>query len=107
MRVEASYLGGETALFPDAVTAWIEQVNHSELMAVMAMRMAELEGAPALDETRFGVTDEARVETCVADLVEAAQVKALDELGDGRAAISRAIHWLAPKVRSASSEPTR
>ena len=89
--VEAAYLGGETTLFPDAMLAWTEQLHHSERMAVMAMRMAELEGAPALDEARYGLTDEARVAICVAELVEPARIKALDELGDGRAAISWAI----------------
>ena len=104
--VEAEYLGGQTVLFPDAISAWTAQVHQSEQMAVMAMRMAELDGAPPLDETRYCEPDEARVAACVADLVEPARIKALDELGDGRAAISRAIHWLGPKVRAGSAEPT-
>ena len=101
--VEARYLDGRRALFPDAVAAWAEQVHRSEAMAVMALRIAEIDGAPPLDEARYGVTDEARVAACVADLVEAAKIKALDELGDGRAAVSRAIRWLRPKLGEGST----
>jgi hypothetical protein len=39
----------------------------------------------------------ARVEQLVADHVEPARVKALDEIGEGRRAASVAMRWLAPK----------
>ncbi len=104
--VEARYLGGQTALFPDAVADWAEQVHRSEEMAVMALRIAELDGAPPLDEARYGVTDKDRVSACVADLVEAAKIKALDELGDGRAAVARAIRWLSPRLGAGSPDVT-
>ena len=96
--IDARYLDGQTALFPDAVENWADQVRQSEEMAVRALRLAELDGVPALDEARYGVTDEERVATCVDDLVEAARIKALDELGDGRAAVTRAIRWLSPRL---------
>ena len=48
------------------------------------------------------MTDQDRVSACVADLVEAAKIKALDEMGDGRAAVSRAIRWLRPKLGAGS-----
>ncbi len=51
------------------------------------------------------MTDKDRVATCVADLVEAAKIKALDELGDGRAAVARAIRWLAPRLGPGSDRP--
>ncbi len=54
----------------------------------------------------YDVTDQARVATCVADLVEAAKIKALDELGDGRAAVARAIRWLAPRLGAGSPDVT-
>ena len=104
--VEARYLGGQTALFPDAVGDWADQVHRSEEMAVMALRIAELDGAPPLDEARYALTDQDRVSACVADLVEAAKIKALDELGDGRAAISRAIRWLSPRLGAGSPDVT-
>ena len=104
--VEARYLGGCSALFRDAIGDWADQVHRSEEMAVTALRLAELDGAPPLDEARYGVTDETRVATCAADLVEPAKIKALDELGDGRAAISRAIRWLGPRLQAGSDNAT-
>jgi hypothetical protein len=38
----------------------------------------------------------ARVDRFVDDLVEPARVKALDELGEGRLALSIAMRWLEP-----------
>ncbi len=104
--VEARYLGSQTALFPDAVRDWAEQVHRSEKMAVMALRIAELEGVPPLDEAAYASTDQDRVATLVADLVEPAKIKALDELGDGRAAVDRAIRWLSPRLGAGSPEAT-
>ena len=105
--VEARYLGGQTALFPDAVRDWAEQVHRSEEMAVMALRITELDDAPPLDEAPYASTNQDRVAICVADLVEPAKIKALDELGDGRAAVSRAIRWLGPRLGAGSDDATR
>ncbi len=105
--VEAAYLAGHTALFPDATLAWVEQVHRSEEAAVIALRLVELDGGPPLDEDYDGVADPARVAACVADLVEAARIKALDQLGDGWAAINRAIHWLRPSLAPEGEGPTR
>jgi hypothetical protein len=66
-------------------------------MAVMALRMAELDGAelpPPDDQAAF---DE-RVKQLVADFVEPARSKAYNELGDGRRAIDLAVRWLRPKM---------
>jgi hypothetical protein len=41
---------------------------------------------------------EARVAQLVADNVEHARLKAYDELGDGRRALTIAVRWLRPKV---------
>jgi hypothetical protein len=51
---------------------------------------------PALEEDRYGPTDPERVKGYVTDLVEAAKVKAHDEMGDGRRAVAVAIRWLRP-----------
>ena len=104
--IEVQYLGGETALFADALTDWAEQVHRSEEMAVMALRMAELDGARPLDEARSGVSDDARVAACVADVVEPGKSKALDELGDGGAAIRVALRWLGPWLKAGSESAT-
>ncbi len=104
--VEDRYLDGQTALFPDAVENWADQVRGSEEMAVRALRLAELDGVPALDEAHLGEASDEQVGRCVDDLVEAARIKALDELGDGRAAVSRAIRWLGPRLRAEADGST-
>src|ERR1035437_1929298 len=44
--VEARYLAGHTALFPDAGAAWDEQVRNTETLTDVACRLAELDGVP-------------------------------------------------------------
>lgn len=59
----------------------------------MAVRLAELDGAPPLppdDPAAF----EAKVVALAADLVEPAKSKAYNELGDGRRAQTIAAAWL-------------
>jgi hypothetical protein len=95
--VEARYFDGTTVDFPAVRRAWAEQRTLSETTAVMAMHIAELDGAetvPPDDQAAF----DARVEQIAADLVEPARSKAYDELGDGRRAIELAVRWLRPKL---------
>jgi hypothetical protein len=90
-------LAALAADFPAARRAWTEQRTRSEKMAVIATRMAELDGTeppPPDDQAAF----EARVAQLVSDLVEPARSKAYDELGDGRRAIELAVRWLRPKL---------
>jgi hypothetical protein len=61
------------------------------------VRLAEFEGLPPLPADDPEVF-EARVSELVADHVEPARVKALDELGEGRRAVSIAMAWLEPKL---------
>ena len=95
--VEARYLDGTAALFPAAVRAWAEQRTRSETMAVMALRLAELEGAdpPPPDDP---AALEARVAALVADLVQPARVQTFEQLGDGRRAFTLAVRWLRAKL---------
>ena len=67
-------------------------------MAMIAWGLTDRFGGTALDEDRYGPTDPERVKSYVADLVEAAKVKAYDEMGDGRRAVAVAIRWLAPAL---------
>jgi hypothetical protein len=47
--VEARYLAGHTALFPNSVTAWDAQVRSTEAIVDVACRLAELDGvSPAV-----------------------------------------------------------
>ena len=95
--VEARYLDGMAADFPTARRAWAEQRTLSETMAVIALRIAELDGAdppPADDPGAF----DARVAALRSDLVEPARSTAYDELGDGRRALTIAMRWLEPKL---------
>jgi hypothetical protein len=105
-RVEARYLDGAAADFPAARRAWDRQGHESEMAAVMAMRMAELDGAepPAPDDP---AAFEARVASLAADFVEPAKSRAYNELGDGRRAQAIAVAWLrAGALAEGGSPPT-
>jgi len=95
--VETRYLGGHTALFPDEVTAWGEQLRNTETLAAVACRLAELDGVPPAEPTDPDVHS-ARVTELVADLVEPAKTTALEKLGEGERAQSIATAWLRPKL---------
>jgi hypothetical protein len=106
-RVEGRYLDGAPADFPAARRAWAQQRDDTEMAAVMATRMAELDGAdrPAPEDA---ATFEARVALLAADFVEPAKSKAYNELGDGRRAQAIAAAWLhAGLLAGTTPEPTR
>ena len=95
--VEARYLDGISALFPAGQRAWAEQRTRSRTAAVMALRLAELDGAeepPPDDPAAF----EARVAQLTADHVEPARSNAWDQVGDGHRAMSLAVRWIRPKL---------
>ena len=95
--VEARYLDGMAADFPAARRAWAEQRTRSETMAVIALRIAELDGADPPPPDDPAVFD-ARVAALLGDLVEPARSTAYGELGDGRRALAIAVGWLEPKL---------
>jgi hypothetical protein len=95
--VEARYLAGHTALFPDAVKAWDEQLRNTETLADVAVRLAELDGVPPAEPADPDAVS-ARVTELVADLVEPAKTTALEKLGEGERAQRLAIGWLRPKL---------
>jgi hypothetical protein len=107
--VEARYLDGHSALFPDVAAAFDKQLRASQEIAVAAWRTAELDGVePAETEEPDAVT--LRAGELVADLVEPAKSTALDKLGEGQRALETANAWvrakLAPKA-IAVDEPVR
>jgi hypothetical protein len=102
--VEARYLAGHTAPFPDAVTAWDEQLRNTETLADLACRLAELDGVPPAEPTDPDVHS-ARVTEIVADLVEPAKTTALEKLGEGEQAQRIAIGWLRPKLTLRATTP--
>lgn len=90
---EARYLDGHAALFPDGLAAWDGQVFETERTAIMADRLAELDGLGASDlDDHDAVT--ARVPELLSDLVEPAKVTALEKLGEGERALHIATNWL-------------
>ena len=96
-QLEAKYLDGHAALFPATIRDSTEQLRRTERLAVVAERLAELDGlepAPTEDPDAFV----ARVEQLVADHVEPARMKALDELGEGTRAMAIAVRWLQPRL---------
>jgi hypothetical protein len=95
--VEARYLAGHAALFPDAVQAWGAQLRSTDAIADLACRLAELDGvSPA--EPPDPEAASARVTELVADLVEPAKTTALEKLGEGEQAQRIAMGWLRPKL---------
>lgn len=95
--VEERYLDGHPALFPDAVTAWDEQLKSTESIADFACRLAELDGVP-LAEPSDPIVITVRVTELVADLVEPAKAMALDKLGEGERSLAIAVRWLRLKL---------
>jgi hypothetical protein len=96
-RVEADYFEGTSTLYPATLRRWTEQRELSDGLVDPIRRLSELDGLdplPAGDPDRF----EERVRQLVADHVEMAKAKALDEMGDGRGAVRIAIRWLAPRL---------
>jgi hypothetical protein len=96
-RVETRYLDGHPTLFPAIVRTWTGQRERTDTLAKITVRLAELEGLapmPADDPDTF----EARVAELMADHVEPARIKALDELGEGLRAVSVAMRWLEPRL---------
>jgi hypothetical protein len=96
MSVEERYLDGHAALFPDVAASWEEQVHGTEVIAAMAVRLAELDGVPpALASDLDAAT--ARTAQLVADLVEPAKSTALEKLGEGERAFGIANAWVRAK----------
>jgi hypothetical protein len=96
-RVEARYLGGHPALFPATARSWIGQRERTQTLAEITIQLAELEGLAPLSAEDPDVF-EARIQELMADHVEPARVKALDDMGEGRRAVSIAMAWLEPKL---------
>jgi hypothetical protein len=106
--VEARYLGGHTALFPDAVQAWDAQLTSTQTIADVACRLAVLDAVPPAEPADPDAVS-ARVTELVADLVEPAKTTALEKLGEGERAQSIATAWLRPKfgfVAAVANRPT-
>jgi hypothetical protein len=98
VAAEARYLDGAPALFPAGLRGWAAHQTASERLAMMAMRLAELDGEPPPGD-EDPVAFDARVVELVADFVEPARSRAYDEVGDGRRAMALAVRWLRPKLR--------
>jgi hypothetical protein len=84
-RLEARYLGGHPALFPDGSAAFEEQLHEAQKLVVMAMRLAELDGIP-FDMLSTSEAVARRADEVVTDLVEPARATALAKLDEDRQA---------------------
>jgi hypothetical protein len=103
--VEARYLEGHPALFPDLAAAFEAQLKSSQEIAVMAVRAAELDGVePEPPEDPDAL--KARAGELVADLVEPAKSETLDKLGEGRQSLEIAAGWVRAKL-APKTEPLR
>jgi hypothetical protein len=95
---EQRYLGGHPALFPDGIDQWAERLRLAQALAVMADRIAELDGvAPAaeMDPGAFA----GRTAVLAANIVEPARSAALEKLDEGHHAMRIATSWLRSKRR--------
>jgi hypothetical protein len=95
--VQGRYLDGHDALFPDVARAWDEQVRSTQIIADMAMRLADLSGVPQADPPDLEALS-LRTAELVADLVEPAKADALEKLGEGRQALDIASAWVRTKL---------
>jgi hypothetical protein len=102
--VEGRYLAGHTSLFPDAVTAWDEQLRNTETLADVAVRLAALNGVPPAEPPDPEAAS-AHVTELVADLVEPAKTTALEKLGEGEQAQGIAMGWLRMKFGVVATMP--
>jgi hypothetical protein len=95
-RAEIEYLAGASSLFPDGVRRWDAVLHDMQYSAVLADRLVELDRGQSIEDERTIPTVE-RIGAWLADLVEVARIKTLDDLGEGPAAFDRTRRWLATK----------
>jgi hypothetical protein len=69
----------------------------AQTLAVMADRLAELDGVPPTSAPADAAAVSRRAAVLVADLVEPARVTALEKLDEGRRALTIATRWLRSK----------
>jgi hypothetical protein len=103
--VEARYLDGHSALFPDISDAFEGQLRDSQDVAAMAVRAA---GFAGIKPEEPGDPDALKVRAgeLFADLVEPAKSDTLDKVGESRAAFDIAARWVSSKITPrATSEP--
>jgi hypothetical protein len=102
LAVEERYLAGHSALFPDDVAAWAEQMKNKETLAGLALGLAEHDGLPPAvmpDPDAVAV----HVNALIADLVDPAKVTALEQLGEGQRALGIATSWVRERLESGST----
>jgi hypothetical protein len=87
------------AAAPD-VSRWDALLHDIQTSAVMADRLVEIDGGEAIAHEGTLPTEE-RIEAWLADLVEVARIKILDDLGED--SFDRARRWLARKRMVATS----
>lgn len=94
-RISARYLDGRSILLPGMERDWAKQVHDCEELAVMAIRLAELDGRRPLEPEGLEPS-EALIVRRVADHVDAAKVKTYDLLGD-EVRLRKALRiWIGP-----------
>jgi hypothetical protein len=95
--VEARYLDGHPALFPDIATAFEKQLRSSQEVALTAYRAAELDGVEPVPPEDPDARSRRATEV-VADLVEPAKAETLDKCGEGKQALDIAAGWVRTKL---------
>jgi len=98
--VEARFLDGHSALFPDLAAAFEGQLQDSQEVAAMAVRAAGLAGVEEEQPDDPGAVS-VRAGQLVADLIEPAKSDTLEKLGEGRQAFDIAAGWVRGKLATA------
>jgi hypothetical protein len=94
---EQRYLGGHPTLFPEGLRLWEERLHQAQELAVIADRLAELDGVPPAEPWDPDAVS-TRAAVIVTDLVEPARVTTLEKLDEGRQALTIATGWLRSKA---------
>jgi hypothetical protein len=96
-RAETQYLAGAPSLFPEGARRWDAVLHDMQYTAVSADRLVELDDGQSIEDERTIPTED-RIQVWLADLVEVARIKTLDDLGAGPAAFDRTRRWLARRA---------
>jgi hypothetical protein len=97
--VEARYLDGRAALFPELAERWSRCLHEGQVLAVMAERGVELDGGPLFEPPESDVLA-SKAAQLGHDLVDPARTTTLEKLDEGRQAIAIATGWVRSKMGS-------
>jgi hypothetical protein len=94
-RIARQHFDGRGLLLPGVDRRWSSRVHDTQLLRVMVLRLAELDGVAPIDDSETEPTEEL-VAQQIAAHVDAARVKTYDALGDGPRLREALRKWVLP-----------